>query len=46
MTEDSAKKSLEQVPFLYFVVVKNSIKASAITVTDHLKTGCWLGTEN
>jgi hypothetical protein len=46
MSEDSAKNSLEQVSFLYFVVVKNLIKASAIPVTDPLKTGSWLGTEN
>jgi hypothetical protein len=46
MSEDSAKNLLEQVSFMYFVVVKNLIKASAVRVTDPLKTGGWLGTEN
>uniref|UniRef100_A0A453F6C2 Uncharacterized protein n=1 Tax=Aegilops tauschii subsp. strangulata TaxID=200361 RepID=A0A453F6C2_AEGTS len=45
MSEDSAKKSLEQVSFSYFVIVKNLIKTSAIPLIDPLKTGDWLGTE-
>jgi hypothetical protein len=47
MSEDSAKKSLEQVSLLDFVVVKILIKNSAIPVTyDPLKTRDRLGTEN
>ncbi|XBI28096.1 hypothetical protein VPH35_052399 [Triticum aestivum] len=37
MSEDSAKKSLEQVSFSYFVIVKNLIKTCAIPLIDPLK---------
>ena len=47
MSEDSAKKFLAQVSFLILLFrKKNMIRVSAIPVTDPLKTGDWLGTEN